>query len=232
MKGVSEGLGSNIGILEPMQSADTVTGQVNELKDILMENGDPPLTIAGFSWGAWLGIIFTAENPDMVKKLILIGCGPLEQKYTSNIMKTRLRRLSKDERIELKTLMSSFDLISDNSEFRRFGELMKKADIIDPIEYEDEILEFQPDINRKVWSEAEILRRGGNLIELLTDIKCPITVIHGREDHHPFNGVKEPLSKAKIYAKFHLLDNCGHYPWLERNGSERFFEVLEDELKF
>ncbi len=48
----------------------------------------------GFSWGAWLSLILAAQYPYLVSRLILIGCGPLEEKYVPKIMETRLSRLS------------------------------------------------------------------------------------------------------------------------------------------
>ncbi len=66
------------GVLEPLQTANSVKGQVEELKTILTESADVPVTLIGFSWGAWLSFIVTASYPSLVSKLILIGSGPFE----------------------------------------------------------------------------------------------------------------------------------------------------------
>ncbi|HET8687698.1 MAG TPA: alpha/beta fold hydrolase [Methanosarcina sp.] len=73
------------GVLEPLQTAVTLAGEIGELKDVLEENGDLPVILIGFSWGAMLSFIFTARHPQFVKKLILIGSGPYEEKYAVNI---------------------------------------------------------------------------------------------------------------------------------------------------
>ena len=67
------------GILEPLQTAATLEGQVQELKALLEKKGALPVTLIGFSWGAMLSFIFTARYPSSVKKLILIGSGVYEE---------------------------------------------------------------------------------------------------------------------------------------------------------
>ena len=98
MAPVARELSSVRGVLEPLQTATTVEGQVQELKAVLEKNGDLPVTLIGFSWGAMLSSIFTAHYPSFVTKLILIGSGVYEEKYATDLMKTRLSRLSEEER--------------------------------------------------------------------------------------------------------------------------------------
>ncbi len=62
------------GVLEPFQTETTLDGQVQELRSVLVEQGNPPVTLVGFSWGALLSFILAARHPDLVKKLILASC--------------------------------------------------------------------------------------------------------------------------------------------------------------
>jgi pimeloyl-ACP methyl ester carboxylesterase len=55
------------GVLEPLQTAGTLEGQVREMKCVLELNGTLPITLIGFSWGAMLSFIFTARYPQPVK---------------------------------------------------------------------------------------------------------------------------------------------------------------------
>jgi len=93
MAPVARELSSVRGVLEPLQTATMLEGQVQELKAVLEMNGDLPVTLIGFSWGAMLSFIFTARYHTFVKKLILIASGAYEEKYAVDIMKTRLSRL-------------------------------------------------------------------------------------------------------------------------------------------
>jgi pimeloyl-ACP methyl ester carboxylesterase len=85
MAPVARELASSMGVLEPLQTAASLEGQIEELKTVLEMGGDLPVTLIGFSWGAWLSFIFTANYPGIVKILILIGSGPFEEKYAAKI---------------------------------------------------------------------------------------------------------------------------------------------------
>ena len=70
---VARELSSSAGVLEPLQTAATIHEQVEELRAILGEHAIFPLTLIGFSWGAWLSCILTSFYPELVKKLILVS---------------------------------------------------------------------------------------------------------------------------------------------------------------
>ena len=170
----------------------------------------------------------------MVDKLVLIGAGAFEEKYNVDLMKTRLDRLSANEKstaLHLIKLVSKARPGNDEaSGFQKFGKLMSKADSFDSFAVDDEVFEFQPDVYRSIWPEAEKMRKDGRLLELGKKIKCPVVAIHGDYDPHPAVGVKEPLSKVLSQFKFICLERCGHYPWKEKNASRRFFDILYEEL--
>ena len=102
MAAVAEELCSDRGVLEPLQTEESLQRQVEELKSQLQEHANLPVTLIGFSWGAWLSLILAAQYPDLVSRLILIGSGPFEEKYVHKIMETRLSRLRGAEREEAK----------------------------------------------------------------------------------------------------------------------------------
>lgn len=97
---VARELSAGWGVLEPLQSANTCEGQVLELKGVLEENADLPVTLIGHSWGAMLSFIVSARYPALVKKLVMVSSGVFEDKYAAQIDATRLGRLSEAERVE------------------------------------------------------------------------------------------------------------------------------------
>jgi pimeloyl-ACP methyl ester carboxylesterase len=80
MAAVARQLASSRGVLEPLQTATSLEGQVEELQTVLEKNADLPVALIGFSWGAWLSFIVAANYPTMIEKLILVGSGPYEEK--------------------------------------------------------------------------------------------------------------------------------------------------------
>ncbi|NTV23532.1 MAG: alpha/beta hydrolase [Nanoarchaeota archaeon] len=230
MADVAEELSKSTGVLEPLQTKDSIDGQVEELKTIIIQNTKEPITLIGWSWGAWLSFILAARYPLLVKKLILVSSGPFEVKYTRDIRKTRLSHL--DEKNRARMMEIEQQLFAPTPElFQEFGALYDKADSFSPLDKnKEDDLKTQPEIYTKVWPEASRLRMSGELLALGKDITCPVVAIHGDYDPHPAEGVKEPLSKIVKDFKFVLLEKCGHHPWLERHARDEFYNVLKAEL--
>jgi pimeloyl-ACP methyl ester carboxylesterase len=231
---VARELSSLVGILEPLQTATTLEGQVSELHTVLQGNASLPVTLVGHSWGAWLSFIAAARYPASVKKLVLIGSGPFEHRYAVNITGMRLTRLSETDRLRALSLMEALnnpDTLSKNRLFEEFGALFARADTYDPLPNDREALDVQYNSEQQAWQEAEALRRSGELLEMGKQITCPVVAIHGDYDSHPAEGVERPLSRVLRDFRFVLLDKCGHSPWLERQVRDRFFETLRIEIE-
>jgi pimeloyl-ACP methyl ester carboxylesterase len=221
------------GTIEPFQTALTIRQQLQELKQILDKFSNLPILLIGFSWGALLSFIFSAEYPKHVKKLILVSSAVYETKYAANILNTRLSRLDSPDRNELIFISNALN----NSTVKEKGEIMKrlakliaKSDSYNPIPHTDEILEYQYDIYISIWNEASNLRKSGKLLEYSKKIICPVVAIHGDYDPHPYKGVKVPLSRMVNDFRFFLLRNCGHYPWWEREAHDQFYKLLITEI--
>jgi pimeloyl-ACP methyl ester carboxylesterase len=234
MAPVARELETIAGILEPLQTKDTLEGQVEELRDVLGKNADLPVMLAGFSWGAWLAFIVAARCPEMVKKLVLIGSGPFEERYAGNIVPERLNRLSEAERVEVLAIVDALDdpAVRDrDGPMARLGELFAKADAFEPVPHRGESLGYSYEINRNVWAEASRLRASGTLLAMGRQIRCPVVAIHGENDPHPAEGVRGPLSRVLKDFRFVLLEKCGHEPWIERWAGDEFYRILKREIK-
>lgn len=236
MAPVARELSRYYGVLEPLQTSSSIEGQVEELRSILEKHGDLPVTLVGHSWGAWLSFIFASQYPSLVKKLILVGSGPLEEQYSRPIVEKRLSRLTSEERSELRALLDvpgDAGSVAKNKAFTRLGELMSKTDSFNrlPRERDEDMVELQADIYDSVWREADEFRKSGKLLESGKSIKCPVIAIHGDYDPHPFEGVERPLNRIIKDFRFILLKECGHDPWMERNARDRFYQLLVEELR-
>lgn len=233
MASVARELASVRGVLEPLQTAASLGGQVEELRAVLEEHGDLPATLIGFSWGAWLCYMTAALYPAVVKKLILVASGPYEERYAAGILETRLSRLSAEDRADVRRLMVVLDnpaAEGRNAALARFGALLAKADAYDPVACEPGGIQYDIDVFQGVWRDAAGLRRSGRLLELGKRIDCPVVAIHGDYDPHPAQGVREPLSSVLRDFRFVLLRSCGHRPWMERQARDEFYRVLGEEL--
>jgi pimeloyl-ACP methyl ester carboxylesterase len=234
MAPVARQLASAWGVLEPLQTAVSLEGQVEELRATLEKHGELPITLMGFSWGAWLSFILAAHYPALVRKLILVGSGSFEEHYVANMLEIRLARLSEPEQAEAKGLLQTFNNPAagdKKSAFARLGALLSRADAFDPIPSPEEVIDFQVDVYEKVWEEAAELRRSGELLAHADRIHCPVLAIHGDHDPHDPEGVRVPLSRRLKDFRFILLEHCGHKPWAERHAKKKFYELLKNFIR-
>ena len=232
MKPVAEHLSNDFGILEFLQTAKSVEGQIEELHNQLSLSADLPAVLIGYSWGAWLGFLFAGKYPDLVKKLILISSGAFDSKYNNNLMSVRLNRLNDQDRKEAERLISIINSGNpDNNTLSQFGKLMTIADSFDRIQADNTSIDLNMQVYQSVWAEASKLRETNELIHSADYIKCPVVAIHGNYDPHPIDGVEKPLSGKLNDFKMMCINKCGHTPWRERQAKDTFFEILRKELE-
>ncbi|PWR71146.1 alpha/beta fold hydrolase [Methanospirillum stamsii] len=235
MAPVARFLSHHYGILEPMQTAVTIQGQIEELAEILVKETDTPVILIGYSWGAWLSAMVAARYPYKIHSLILVSAGPFEEQY-STVFQNRMNRLTPEEQREISDLIRSMndpDCTEKDLVLKKFGEFMGKTDIFNPgpdLRRDSDMLSSNHEIFARIWDEAAKCRESGKLIEICKQIRCPVIAIHGDYDPHPAEGVNGPLSRVIPEFRFILLEHCGHCPWMEAEAKERFFAILIDEL--
>ncbi len=230
---VARELSTVCGVLEPLQTANTLDGQVEELKEILEKHGDLPVVIIGWSHGSGLSSLLAARYPGIVRKLIVIGTTPFEEKYQAEITRDRLLRLNEEERAEFFSLA---DIIQDSTDENRSSAMAKLFQLVARTEtyaslpYKDDVLEYQPDINLSIGMEWRKLLDNSELMKIIPDIECPVVAIQGDYDVNPVEAVKEQFSKVIKDFKFFLLEKCGHSPWYEKYARDRFYAILKHEI--
>ncbi len=234
MAPVARELAVSRGVLEPLQTAMTLKGQIAELETVLKEHGSLPVTLVGYSYGAVLSLLTAARHPDLVKRIILVSSAVLEERYARDIMARRCSRLSAAENARLSSLLAALDNPEDPADKNRIfacvGKLLAQADTCEPLSHPEEEVDVRHDIHDCVWQEVAALRKSGELLSSIKNVRCPVAAIHGDYDPHPAEGVRQPLSSVLDNFQFVLLEKCGHIPWREKQARETFFKALEKEL--
>ncbi len=234
MAPVARELSRTVGVVEPLQTKDTLEGQIKELREQLTDYADAPVTLIGSSWGAVLALFLAAQAPVLVRKLILIGSAVFDADNSSRIESIRTGRLHHDRRRRYTEIAREMETAPSEKRHRlmkEWGEMLFDADAYDPLTTNLEIIEIQEDVFTGVWSDFVALRdRPGYLKAEFSRIKAPAAVIHGDYDPHPIEGIHPFLEDCLPRVRFYLLPRCGHYPWIEKNARTRFFEILRDEI--
>ncbi|MGA2162315.1 MAG: alpha/beta hydrolase, partial [Methanoregula sp.] len=109
MVAVARELSAVKGVLEPFQTETSLEGQIRELRSVLEKDGRVPVTLVGFSWGAFLSWMVAARYPALVGKLILVGCPPFEEQDAAAITQTRLDRLTPENHREAEALLEQLE---------------------------------------------------------------------------------------------------------------------------
>ncbi|MCF8009554.1 MAG: alpha/beta hydrolase [Halanaerobiales bacterium] len=229
---LSDKIAKKFGVIEFLQIKENISDLIKDLKEVIINNSDKSVSVLGFSWGAWLGIFFTAKYPKLVNKLILVSSGPFKEKYRKEIINKRISRMNNHTKNKFYRLIEGLESNKslDKREFNEFIEIINKVDSYKIIRADNE-LDFHYDLYQKIWLEAAQLRKNNKLIEELKKIKCPIKVIHGKYDPHPTRGVIEPLKEIKKDFDCLLLKKCGHSPWQEKYARDIFFKKLFEMIK-
>ena len=234
MAPVARKLRRYVGIIEPLQSADSIAGQVEELKQQIENNAQPPLALIGSSWGAVLALITAARHPLLADRLILIGSAVFDNESAKSIEPRRLARMDQTEKDRYKEIAEKMITATGKGRdelMAEWGELLDKSDYYDPLTTESEVIEVQYETFQKVFSEFVKMRDDPEKISAeLENINVPVTLIHGQYDPHPIEGILPFLEKCLPEISYHRLADCGHYPWNERQARARFYDIIRTEL--
>jgi pimeloyl-ACP methyl ester carboxylesterase len=234
MAPVARELGRTLGVLEPLQTKGSLHGQIEELRCQLASHADLPVVLIGSSWGAVVALFLAAGYKEMVDKLILVGSAVFDAANSSQIEARRLERLTRENRQRYETITGEMERASGDkrrSLMKEWGEILFDTDVYDPLTRDLEVMEHQYEVLHSVWSDFVALRdQPGSLKSEFSKIGLPTVVIHGEYDPHPIEGIRPFLEDCLRRVRFHILPECGHYPWVEKRARERFFDILRSEL--
>lgn len=229
---LARGLNERYSVVEAYQSKYNIHELIEELKEQINENCVKPVTLVGHSWGAWLCVFFANLYPQYVKKIILIGCPPLDEEYLYLIEERRKLNMSSNEIKEYDEINERFTEgnVEDKKELlARLSQIVKDSDHYSPID-DKTTGTLDGAMYHEIWEEAKALRKKSTLLKQFKKIKCDVIMIHGDRDPHPYLGVMQPLENSHVLTKIVILDECGHSPWNEVYAKKPFFEFLYKEL--
>lgn len=235
MAPVAHELATSMGVIEPLQSKDSLDGQIEELRLQLRDDAATPAVLIGSSWGAVLALFLAARHIEIVRKLILIGCAVFDAESSRKVEALRLERLAPEARREYESIGRALKTANPTVAAKlmtAWGNILFDTDVFDPVTRDLEELETHYDLHKRVWWDFVKLRdQPGYLRREFSKITVPAVVIHGAFDPHPMEGIRPFLESCLPQVRFHILPQCGHYPWIERQAKDRFYRILRSELR-
>lgn len=226
LKGFSKELSevSQIGVVEALQSKYSINELIEELYNQIKTNCEEKVSLIGHSWGAWLVAFFAEKYPELIENVILVGSGPLEDKYVSEIGARRMKNLSKEDGALFQRLCNNQ---ATDEDMAKIPTVFEKSDNY-CLENRDLHKADRTDsqMHNMVWEEAAKLRTNGTLLTSFKKIQSKLFLIQGETDPHPAKGIIIPLQENGVECEAYILEKCGHSPFMEKYAKEEFFDIL------
>jgi pimeloyl-ACP methyl ester carboxylesterase len=230
MAPVARGLADRFRVVEPFQRGSgleplTVAQHIDDLDQLIAarsEAGRPALV--GSSWGAMLALAYAARHPESSRALVLIGCGTFDRTARGR-METILReRMGTDLRRAIGRLHTTEP--DPNERLRLTGQLLLPAYSCDPLTDDMELAACDARAHAETWNDMVRLQDAGVYPAAFAAIKQPVLMLHGRDDPHPGDMIRDGLLPYLPQLEYQAWERCGHYPWLERAVRDDFFTSL------
>lgn len=196
--------------------------QVADLESLRQEWGLEQLTIAGYSWGALLGMLYAVHHAERVAALALISPAPT----------WRAARLAFETEFARRNLLP--DLQAERKALRESGLREEQPQLYSQRLFELSVQPYFFDsacaadltpfrivgrTQKDVWSSLGEY----DLRSALKALHVDSLVMHGEDDPIPLATAETTASL--LGAEFHALERCGHVPYVERHSE--FVRLLD-----
>ena len=170
------------------------------------------LSIAGYSWGGLLALLYATEHPDRVERMALVSPAPAwreaRERFEREFARRNLDPVLQAERAALRT--SGLRDHDPDAYARRIFELSVAPYFHDPARARD-LTPFRVTgrTQQEVWESLGDY----DLRPALTALTIPATVLYGEDDPIPADSARAVADALR--APFHPLPDCGHVPYVE-----------------
>ena len=170
------------------------------------------MTLAGYSWGGLLAMLYASEHPERVERIALVSAAPatrgaravFEARFQARTLSPELQAA----RAELRTSgLRERDLQAYQ---RRLFELAVAGYFHDP----DRVRDLTPfRLTERTQKEVWASLGDYDLRPALRSLKLPALVVHGDDDPIPLESARE--TALCLGAELTVLKDCGHVPYVE-----------------
>ncbi|CAM3305772.1 Alpha/beta hydrolase [Flavobacterium longum] len=211
-------------------SAISMDLMVNDIENLRKHLGIGQWVVLGHSFGGMLAAYYATKHPEQIAGLIFSSSGGIDlglRDYVNTRMNSLLTAAQRDSLQYWNRKLSA----GDHSHTVRIGRGRAMAPAyVYRKEFAENIAQrlaqTNLDINRIVWENLEAIHfdcAGG-----LAYFNKPVLVLQGKNDVLEVK-TAEKIHRAFKKSKLVLLDDCGHYGWLD--APTAYFSAIDQFLK-
>ena len=196
---------------------------IDDLNGLYKKLGNEKLILVGHSWGGMLSFSYAANEPDKIKKVILLNTGGVSDEFYkwfgSNI---NMRLYPEDIKLRIEQNENNREtLIAIWPGYFFDREIALKTR--PPLDYK-----FRNQKGVNPLASGDWRKRTNDRVSKLKNYTGPVDLITGRQD---------PVGESVVYEaksilpqlKFTFIEKCGHFPWIEGEKQSAIFYKLFDE---
>jgi len=232
---LARGLAQRFQVTEPWQrrSGDqplTVAVHVRDLDRLIhSRHRQNRAALVGASWGAMLALAYAAEYSEKVGALVLVGCGTFSNAEREVIVHKRRQKI-----IEYVAQHPEYAADLELSIYQQMMNWHSMTDSYEPIDVEDGTPTAEPfdaKGHEETWSDLLRCQDEGIYPQSFTSIRVPVLMLHGADDPHPGQMIRDTLKQYIPHLEYHEFPRCGHQPEIEKYAKDDFFAVMNGWLE-
>ena len=203
----------------------TVQKYIDDLNGLYKKLGNKKLILVGHSWGGMLSFSYAANEPEKVKKVILLNTGGVTDQFYTWFGSNINMRLHKEDtdlyQEQLDNNRETLIAIWPGYFFDRNIAIKTRPEL-------DYKFRNQKGIN--AFASGDWRERSEDRVAKLKKYKGPIDLITGRQD---------PVGESVVYEaksiipqlKYTFIEQCGHFPWIEgEKQAETFYKLFDESI--
>lgn len=188
---------------------------LEDIESLREELGYEKWIILGHSFGGMLAYYYASKYPERIKAMIQSHSGGMNLDLSQNFDVTR--RLSQDERDSL--YFYNFKINQGDTAYKT---QLRRAEFLAPAYVYNQkyvsliakrLTQGNRRINSLIWQEMRAMRF--NTKAAMTNFNKPVLILHGKDEISPVSNATE-AHQVLPNSKLIIMENCGHYGWLDR----------------
>ena len=233
MEGLARDLAPEFRLVEPFErraegvrvSVELHVSDLDALFSHVLEQ--EPTAVLGFSSGAVTALTYAARHPERVSAVILVGSATFTARARQEFKRQLELRLDHAARERLRHADRLPTL--EARLWARYQTVLPSY-FVDALAYPSDVW-LDAEGHEQTWRDVLRLQESGVHPKEFGKVRCPILMLHGRDDPHPGSLIVESLRETTPQVEYVELERCGHYPWLERAARTSFLTTLTTWLK-